>query len=319
MATVSSYAEVEANAVVVTGRAYWLRALNIRVTPLSDKEVAQVATDAIYSGRHIVIANHNLHSVYLSMHDHAMKSFYECAPYVHVDGMALIILGNLMGIRLRRIHRATSLDFMPMLLPIMVQEGWRLFYLGGRPGIALTGAAVMREEYPGLQIRTHHGYIAEGEAARVIREINEYRPHILMVGMGMPLQEKWIQQYRSGIEANVILPVGAFMDYKASVIPTAPRWLASLYLEWMYRLVTEPRRLWSRYLVEPWLVIGELLLYLLKHRRGLTVDRSLDPPYMREDSAEASVEMVSTVGGSPVGQGGGAGRVESYRAHGSGV
>jgi hypothetical protein len=127
----------------------------------------------------------------------------------------------------------------------------------------------MRKEYPGLQIRTHHGYVNEEETAAVLQEINDYRPHILMVGMGMPLQERWIQQHRRSISANVIFPVGAFMDYKAAVIPTPPRWLASFYLEWMCRLVTEPRRLWRRYLVEPWWVLAGLVQYSLKHRGSL--------------------------------------------------
>jgi N-acetylglucosaminyldiphosphoundecaprenol N-acetyl-beta-D-mannosaminyltransferase len=269
MATLTGYRADAASILEAEAHSYWIRFFNIRVNPLSDRDIERITAEAIRSGRRIVIANQNMHSVYLSQRDRGMCEFYESASYVHIDGMPLILLANLLGIHLKRTNRTTSLDFIPLLAPTMVRERWRLFYLGSRPGIAEAGARIMRKEYPGLQIRTHHGYVNEEETAAVLQEINDYRPHILMVGMGMPLQERWIQQHRRSISANVIFPVGAFMDYKAAVIPTPPRWLASFYLEWMCRLVTEPRRLWRRYLVEPWWVLAGLVQYSLKHRGSL--------------------------------------------------
>ena len=156
-----------------------------------------------------------------------------------------------------------------MLASIAAQQGWRIWYVGSRPGVAASGASLLRKEYPGLNIRTHHGYLDAVETKEVIAEINSYRPHILMVGMGMPRQEYWILDNRDQIDANVIFPVGALMDYRAGEIPTAPRWLASLYLEWAYRLFSEPRRLWSRYLIEPWYVAAQVMrhYYLQKKLR----------------------------------------------------
>lgn len=267
-----------------------LRLINIRVTPLSDREVAMLTADAIRSDRRIVIADQNLHGVYLSTRNPAMRALHESAPYVYIDGMGLVLLGNLLGIRLRRIHRATSLDFMPILLPLIVQEGWRLFYLGGRREVAVAGADAIRKEYPGLQLRSHHGYLSENTTTEVIREINEYRPHILMVGMGMPLQETWIQQNQKKIDANVIIPVGAYIDYKANAVPTAPRWLASFCLEWMYRLATEPRRLWYRYLVEPWIVMAELISYSLQN--GCLTDIGLPEPLCLPNDERALAKKV---------------------------
>ena len=316
MATVSSYRVTETSTAIAEGYTNWLRLFNVRVTPLSDLEVAMLTADAIRSDRHIVIADQNLHGMYLSLHDQAMRSFFDSVPYVYIDGMGLVLLGNLLGIRLKRIHRATSLDFMPILLPIMVREAWRLFYLGGRPGIASAGAAALRQEYPGLQIRSHHGYLSEEETPAVIREINEYRPHILLVGLGMPLQEKWIQHNRTKVDSNVIIPVGAFMDYKADVIPTAPRWLALFCLEWMYRLVTEPRRLWHRYLIEPWMLMAELMLYPLKHGGSLTDVGAPQPLYVHHEQRTFARKPVTSVPGVPARESAaGLSPVESGHAH----
>jgi N-acetylglucosaminyldiphosphoundecaprenol N-acetyl-beta-D-mannosaminyltransferase len=97
-------------------------------------------------------------------------------------------------------------------------------------------------------------------------QINAYAPHVLFVGMGMPRQEIWILDNQTSLNANAILPAGALMDYMAGEIPTPPRWLASLYLEWLYRLISEPARLWRRYLVEPWFVLGQVLRHQIKFR-----------------------------------------------------
>jgi len=246
--------------------------LGLKLNPVSDSDVVSLVFDAIRNGNHIVIANHNLHSVYLWHHEERMRSFYATADYAQIDGMALILMARLFGIPLRRANRATVLDFFPLLAPMAVQHGWKIFYVGSRPGVAAHGANLARQEYPGLQICTHHGYLDAIENTKVISEINAYQPHILMVGMGMPRQENWILDNRDQIRTNVIFPCGAFMDYKAGEIPTAPRWLASLYLEWAYRLFSEPLRLWRRYLVEPWYVAGQILnqIYLQKRLRRET-------------------------------------------------
>jgi N-acetylglucosaminyldiphosphoundecaprenol N-acetyl-beta-D-mannosaminyltransferase len=171
---------------------------------------------------------------------------------------------------LKREHRATSLDFFPHLAEQAIAHGWRLFYLGSRPGVSDKAAVRLRKRYPGLQIQTQHGHFdaarAGEENRKILADISAYAPHILLVGMGMPRQEIWLLENREDLSANAIFPVGAFADYVAGEIPTAPRWLASLYLEWLYRLVCEPARLWRRYLVEPWFVVGQVLRHYCKFK-----------------------------------------------------
>jgi N-acetylglucosaminyldiphosphoundecaprenol N-acetyl-beta-D-mannosaminyltransferase len=97
------------------------------------------------------------------------------------------------------------------------------------------------------------------ENKATIDAINTYKPHILMVGMGMPRQEHWIAKNLESIQTNTILTSGACIDYVAGAIPTPPRWMGRMGLEWLYRLFSEPKRLWRRYLIEPWF-IGILFL-----------------------------------------------------------
>ena len=206
-----------------------------------------------------------------------MRDFCALADYIHIDGMSLVCIGNMMGLPLKRQDRAAALDFFPLLAEQAVARGWRIFYLGSKPGVAERAATALRERYPELEIQTHHGHFDPlGEENRkILARINAYAPHILFVGMGMPRQEIWILDNQKNLNANAIFPAGALMDYMAGEIPTAPRWLASLYLEWLYRLVSEPARLWRRYLVEPWFVFGQVLRHQAKFRsRHVTVQDS---------------------------------------------
>lgn len=239
----------------------------IRLNPISDDDIVRIVTETVSEKEHRIIANHNLHSLYLWRRDARMRRFYELADLIHIDGMFLIFLANLLGIPLRRQHRATSLDFFPRLAPLAAHHGWRLFYLGSKPGIAARAAVRLRARFPGLQIRTQHGHFDTNPSGvynrAVLDQINAYAPHILLVGMGMPRQENWILDNYKYIHANVIFPTGAFMDYMAGEIPQAPRWLASLYMEWLFRLISEPTRLSRRYLLEPWFVLHDIARYYL--------------------------------------------------------
>jgi N-acetylglucosaminyldiphosphoundecaprenol N-acetyl-beta-D-mannosaminyltransferase len=140
------------------------------------------------------------------------------------------------------------------------ERNWRVYYLGGRPGVAEKGAEVLRARHPTLAIRVHHGYfdhtLGSDDNQAILKEINGFEPHVLMVGLGMPRQEHWVHAHRAGLTANAILLAGAALDYVAGAVPTPPRWAGRWSLEWAFRLAAEPRRLGRRYLVEPWPVLG---------------------------------------------------------------
>jgi N-acetylglucosaminyldiphosphoundecaprenol N-acetyl-beta-D-mannosaminyltransferase len=236
--------------------------LGIRVDTLDRSGIVRAVADSIASGKRSVIANHNMHSLFMYYHDAKVREFFSVAEYIHIDGMSLVMIGRMMGMPLKREHRTTYLDLLPAVASEAAKCGWRIFFLGSKPNVGARAAVALRNEYPGLQIRTHHGHFNPDrwgkENQSVLAEINAYAPHILVVGMGMPRQELWILENRQTLQANVILPGGAIMDYIAGAVPTPPRWLGPLGLEWFYRLLTEPARLSRRYLLEPWFVLGKI-------------------------------------------------------------
>jgi len=227
---------------------------------------------AVASGGRRVLANHNLHSVYLFHHDAVMRRFYERADRVHIDGMSLIWMARRLGYALGPRHRVTYVDWIGELARRAAASGWRLFYVGGREGVAAAAAARLRREAPGLEIETRSGYFDATpdapENRAVLAAIRSFAPHLLLAGMGMPRQERWILENLELLEANVVLNAGACFDYVAGAAPTPPRWAGRLGLEWLFRLIREPRRLARRYLVEPWFVLRLFLRDLVARRTG---------------------------------------------------
>jgi len=229
--------------------------LGVEVHALTMAQLNGLIGEAVEQQQKWIIANHNLHSIYLYHREPKMRSFYAAAPFTHIDGMPLVLLGRFLKLPLMREHRTTYADWIWSLAREAAKQEWRIFYLGSKIGVADQGAAILREKFPGIQIKTAHGYFntdpSSKENQSILDQIKAYQPHVLMVGMGMPRQELWILDNLEVISANAILPSGACLDYVAGAIPTPPRWMGYANLEWLYRLASEPRRLWKRYLVEP--------------------------------------------------------------------
>ncbi|MGB7437796.1 MAG: WecB/TagA/CpsF family glycosyltransferase [Candidatus Acidiferrum sp.] len=233
--------------------------LGLPLQALTPQDLVSLTAQAVDGNERRIIANHNLHSFYIYHHDAKMRRFFDQADYIHVDGMAIIALAQLLRVPLRREHRATYIDLLPKVFEAAAERGWRIFYLGFKPGVADRALRKLLKRFPGLQMRTRHGHFNADrtslENATVLAEINAYAPHILMVGMGMPRQENWVADNWTELNCNAAYCCGAALDYVAGEIPTPPRWLGQLGLEWLYRLLAEPKRLWRRYLLEPWFVL----------------------------------------------------------------
>jgi N-acetylglucosaminyldiphosphoundecaprenol N-acetyl-beta-D-mannosaminyltransferase len=237
--------------------------LGVSVDAVTHGDLHDVMTEAVAGNQRVLIANHNLHSIFLLHHDPHFRGMYERADCIYVDGMPIIFLGRALGLPLERKHRTTFLDAFEDLIAEVVRKDWRLFYLGSKPGVADRGAEILRQRFPGLQIATQHGYFdarpGSAENRGVLDAINVFRPHLLMVGMGMPRQEHWTVENLDALAANAIITSGATMDFLAGEVPVPPRWAGPLGLYGISRLLNEPGRLWKRYLIEPWFVLGLFL------------------------------------------------------------
>lgn len=242
--------------------------LGLRVNALTKGELLDAIRCAVEKrADNCIIGNHNLHSVYLFNRDAELRRFYNRCLYTHIDGMSVILLARLFGLPLRTQHRTTYLDWFDEFLRLAERESWRIFFVGGTQEVSASLPGIVNGTYPGLKIRTHHGFDGFDPQSTVFEEINQFAPQVLIVGMGMPLQEKWIMHAVSRLQVNLILPCGAMMDYVAGVQKAPPRWLGQIGLEWLFRLVHRPSALGRRYLQEPLLLLPLMLKSIWKRER----------------------------------------------------
>jgi len=231
------------------------RLFDVWLNTLTLEDILFVLRKNIAVHRKFILANQNLHGLYICTQDEKSREFFASADYTHIDGTGLLLLGKLMGLPFKVEHRTGYMDLFPALLPEAIQHKWRVFYLGSEPKVLEAGLSRLKKEFPSLQIAGHHGFFNKGsdeaENDEVVNLINEFSPDILFVGMGMPIQEWWILDNYARLNVRAVLHCGGMMDYIAGQVPTPPRWLGPIGLEWAYRLITEPLRLWKRYLLEP--------------------------------------------------------------------
>lgn len=226
---------------------------------VTQEEVMAHMAERVAERRRTLIVNHNAHSLALVRRDGEMRRLYERADLIEVDSTPLIFWGRLLGEPVGPQHRCTYLGWRKLFWAQASRLGWRVFLLGGRPGVAETAAEHLKTLAPGATLSTYHGYfnMAPGGGAlnAVIDEINRFAPDVLLVGMGMPRQEIFIERHQATLSAYAILPVGAAFDYEAGAQTPAPRILGRLGLEWAFRLANDPGRLLVRYLIEPWTLL----------------------------------------------------------------
>ncbi|WP_425997056.1 WecB/TagA/CpsF family glycosyltransferase [Caulobacter sp. DWR1-3-2b1] len=208
-----------------------------------------------------IVANHNLHSVYLARKNAKVRGFFSAADLVEVDSTPLLAWARVIGRSSRQFHRCTYLDWRDFFWAKAKQENWRVFFVGGAPGVAATAREKILADWPGVELAIHHGFFdaspGSAENAAVVEKINAFKPHILLVGMGMPRQEIWVLENHEAITAPCAhFTVGGAFDYEAGVQKAAPRWMGQMGVEWLFRLLADPRRLFSRYCVEPWFLVG---------------------------------------------------------------
>lgn len=203
--------------------------------------------NARVSGQYVAVTG--MHGVSESLRDPALRDIINSAGLVVPDGMPLVWLARWHGIHLN--HRVTGADLMESFCRETGQR-YRHFFYGGASGVAEDLANKLRQRFQ-IQIAGHFTPpfrpLTAEEEEEVADQVRRTSPDILWVGLSTPKQERWMHAHRGLIDVAVMLGVGAAFDMHSGRLERAPAWVQQLGLEWFYRLVAEPKRLWRRYLV----------------------------------------------------------------------
>lgn len=236
---------------MVSENSLWIdiKPLGISVTPLTACEAAAVAAHS--SGKKLLL-NHNLHSAYLHETDSDFCALYRLADWVVIDGTPIRWLASLsLSEKLKSRYRIGSTDWIPQLANTEVAR--RLFVYGSTAVSNRRAVGRLQELLPDWLIAGIDGYGAPDGA---IRRMSEFDPDIVLIGLGMPLQEHFLLRNWSILPDATYATVGGAIDYLSGTTRIAPRWLAVFGLEWAWRFINEPKRLAHRYLVEPFLLLA---------------------------------------------------------------
>ncbi|WP_119069685.1 WecB/TagA/CpsF family glycosyltransferase [Rubrobacter indicoceani] len=223
----------------------------VRAGELGERILSLVRTDRSAAGPALVL-NVNAHGLNLARREKGLKKLLDSADVVFADGFGVLLAARMVGGYLP--ERITYADWAWDLAHLAESEGLSVFLLGGRPGVARRAAGNLLEAHPELRVSgTHHGYFdrrTDGlENRRVIEAIEAAAPDLLLVGLGMPVQEEWLLENRRELGAKVAFNCGAAFDYLSGELVRGPRFLTDNGFEWLARLLVEPGRLWRRYLL----------------------------------------------------------------------
>nr|HID14252.1 glycosyltransferase [Anaerolineae bacterium] len=192
-----------------------------------------------------------VHGVMESQRDPEVRRIHNASGLTTPDGMPLVWLSRLRG--RRHVERVYGPDLMVALCERSAERQYRHFFYGGARGVPEQLAANLRRRFPRLQVVGTYSppfrSLTPEEDEQVVQMINQTAPDIVWVGLSTPKQERWMAAHIGRVKAPVLIGVGAAFDFLAGRKKQAPRWMQRSGLEWLFRLLTEPRRLWRRYLI----------------------------------------------------------------------
>ena len=167
--------------------------------------------------------------------------------YILPDGIGVLLACKMMNAGLR--ENVNGTDMLPFICKMAVENDYSMYLFGAKPGVAALMREKLMEIYPGLRIvGERNGYFSEGSTEKeMINEINKLKPDILLVALGVPAQEKWIEEHHNELPCNLMIGVGGLFDFYSGRIKRAPLWLREMGLEWVFRLIMEPRAKFKRY------------------------------------------------------------------------
>ena len=226
-------------------------------------DAADWARDWILSGRRGYICTVNVAILMMMRSDPKLQGFVDRASLVVADGQPLVWASHLQRDHLP--ERVTGIELLDELCALAVKEGFGVYFLGARRPVVEEVAQRLSDRHPGLEVAgIADGYFEATEASQRAQAIHDSGAKVLIVGMGVPLQEEFIENHWDQLGVQLAIPVGGSFDVIAGTARRAPVFLQRIGMEWSFRLAQEPRRLWKRYLVTN----TQFVFHLLKSAVG---------------------------------------------------
>jgi len=196
--------------------------------------------------QHVVV---NVDKIVKLQRDPQLREAIRDCDLINADGQPIVWASRLLGQPLK--ERVTGIDLFGALVERCAQRGFRPFFLGAREEVVQTMAGVLKAQHPRLQLAGwRNGYWINEEEASVVAQVKQARPDVLFVALSSPKKEIFLRRWKAELQVPFVMGVGGTFDVVAGLVKRAPGWMQRCGLEWLYRLIQEPRRMWRRYLVD---------------------------------------------------------------------
>jgi N-acetylglucosaminyldiphosphoundecaprenol N-acetyl-beta-D-mannosaminyltransferase len=223
--------------------------LGAPVACLTLAEAARTVAGCVREGRPRQVITLNPEYLYRAQSEPELMEILHRADLVTADGVGIVWAARRAGNPVP--ERVAGIDLLLRLAAEAGMHRWRVFLLGAAPGVAEAAGRELAARYPGLTVAgTHHGYFRPEEELAVIAKVRQSRADLLFVALGAPRQEIWAARHLEALNVPVVMGVGGSLDVLAGRVRRAPAWLRRLHLEWLGRLLMDPKR-WRRQLVLP--------------------------------------------------------------------
>ena len=244
--------------------------LGVKVSAIDMKLAVKLAEEWIASGEPGYVCVAAVHGVMEAKRDPELLRIFNRAVIAAPDGMPLTWVGRLQGFT--HMDRVFGPDFMMEMCRLSAARGYRHFLYGGKPGVAQALAAAMQRKLPGLQVVGTYTppfrSLTPDEERDLAEQVSRARPHILWVGLSTPKQERFMANYVDCLQVPLLVGVGAAFDFHTGRIRDCSTWIKRAGLQWLHRLIQDPKRLWSRYLVNNPAFMWHVAWQLVRFRHG---------------------------------------------------
>jgi N-acetylglucosaminyldiphosphoundecaprenol N-acetyl-beta-D-mannosaminyltransferase len=265
--------------------------LGVPFDSVTTAETIDIIERMIESGEPHYIATANVDFLVQAAKDVELRRILFDAHLVLCDGTPLLWASRILGNELP--ERVAGSDVVPLLLKEAAEKGYRVYFLGAEPAIALQAVEKLRAQFPTLQIVGHHSPpfkpLVDMDHDDIISHIQSAKPDLLFVGFGCPKQEKWINMHYQRLGVPVCVGVGGTIDFLAGHRRRAPMWMRKSGTEWIYRVAQEPRRLFKRYCMDLWHFGGAIVKQwwrLRSRRRNAPTGDATATPVSQQPSSK---------------------------------
>lgn len=244
-----------------------MKFMNTEIDNLTMQETLKAIDTLIQKNADAYVVTPNVDHIVQLETNTDLQKVYADADLILTDGRPLLWIAKLYGTPIK--EKVSGSDLFPLLCRLAAQKEYKMFFLGASEGVAAKAAENLKKRYPGLQIvgtySPPYGFEKdESEVFKIENMIKRVQPHILIVGLGCPKQEKFIWNNRKRLGVPVSLGLGASFDFEAGNLKRAPKWMQECGLEWLFRITQDPKRMFKRYIIEDMKIIK----LIFKYREG---------------------------------------------------